>query len=257
MASERSGSTAIRRAGGAPIYLQLARILEGQIRGLDPAAARTPLPSEAALAQRFKVSRITARQALKRLESKGLIYSEQGKGSFPTVPRLRGVAGFHSFTAEVLRNGGTPSSSVLHAGPVADLPEAMRRSLMPTEEAGSGEGFFRYRRLRCIDGAPVAVEDAYLPLEVFPGIEAARLKHPSLYDSLEEQWGLVPAWADALFEPAGAKAEEARLLGVPVGDPVLLVWRVTLAANDEVLEYVRSVYRRGDFMLHVARYRLG
>lgn len=40
------------------------------------------LPTEAALAKMFNVSRITARRALEELERKGLIYRRQGSGSF-------------------------------------------------------------------------------------------------------------------------------------------------------------------------------
>ena len=247
---------AIRRTGGLPIYVQLADILEDQIAGLEPSARRATLPSEGELSREFKVSRVTVRQALKRLESRGLIYSEQGKGSFPTLPRMRGVSGFHSFTAEVLKNGGEPGSLVLEAKLVGQLPEQMVQRLTPAGSRDGQGGYFLLKRVRSINGVPVAVEDAYLPHASYPGIESASFEDASLYDAIVRRWGLEPAWTDALLEPATATAEQARQLGVREGDPLLVAWRVTLTANDTVIEYVRSMYRGGDFMLHIGRYRL-
>jgi GntR family transcriptional regulator len=53
-----------------------AEIVSGALRAAEP------LPSEARIAQRFDVSRGTAREALGRLRQEGLVVSYQGKGSF-------------------------------------------------------------------------------------------------------------------------------------------------------------------------------
>ena len=44
----------------------------------------SPFPSEAQLVRRFRVSRFTVVEAVKRLETEGLIIRRKGKGSFPT-----------------------------------------------------------------------------------------------------------------------------------------------------------------------------
>ena len=104
--------------------------------------------------------------------------------------------------------------------------------------------------------SPVALEDAYLPVNMYPGIEDLNLAEGSLYSQIEDRWGIVPAWTDALFEPVAASEEQAKALQMPVGSPLLTAWRVTMTENDQVIEYVKSTYRGGDFMLHVSRYRL-
>ncbi len=254
MTTDTNERVAIRRRGAAPAYLQLADILEERISTLTGDDLRRSLPSEGELSREFGLSRITVRQAMQRLESKGLVYSAQGRGSFPTIPRIKGISGFQSFTSEVLRNGQSPSSQILNAAMVESLPEEICEKLsVPTVEAGAQ---FHLRRLRLIDGVAVAVEDAFLPAGLYPGLDREFVGQGSLYEAVARRWGHEPAWTDALIEPAQATPEIALIFDIAAGDPVLIAWRVTLTATDQVFERVRSVYRPG-FALRVARYRLG
>ena len=254
MTADANEKIGIQRSSAVPAYLQLSDILEGRISALSDDDRRRPLPSEADLSREFGLSRITVRQALKRIESKGLVYSEQGRGSFPTIPRIKGISGFHSFTTEVLRNGQRPGSRVLSAAMVGALPaEICEKLSVPAAEAGAQ---FHLRRLRLIDGVAVAVEDAFLPPDLYPGLDPATFGQGSLYEAIARQWGHEPAWTDALIEPAQATPEIAATFDIAAGDPVLIAWRVTLTASDQVFERVRSIYRPG-FALRVARHRLG
>ncbi len=244
---------AIRRGSTVPAYYQLADILRQRIADLPQAERANPLPSEGELARQYCLSRITVRQALKSLEAKGLVYSMQGKGSFPTLQRLPGISGFHSFTSEVQRNGQEPGTQVL----ALDMTEALPGEIVSKLSVAANEDGqqVHLRRLRLIDGKPIAVEDAWLPVALFPDLDLADLGEGSLYAHLADRWGLEPAWTDALIEPEIATGETAGLLQIAPGDPVLVAWRITLTADDKVFERVRSVYRPG-FALRVARYRL-
>lgn len=244
---------AIRRGSTVPAYYQLADILRQRITDLPDADRGKPLPSEGELARQYALSRITVRQALKSLEAKGLVYSIQGKGSFPTMPRVPGISGFHSFTSEVQRNGQQAGSRLLALDMAEALPaEIVDKLSVPAQEDGAQ---VHLRRVRLIDDTPIAIEDAWLPSGLFPDLDLADLGNSSLYAHLAEHWGLEPAWTDALIEPQLASPEIAALLEIAPGDPVLVAWRVTLTADDKVFERVRSIYRPG-FALRVARYRL-
>jgi GntR family transcriptional regulator len=242
----------IRKNGALPMYVQVAEILDAEVksrRGVPFA-----LPSEGELSREFGVSRVTVRQALKQLETRGVIYSEHGRGYFSTASRLRGVSGFHSFTSEVRKLGGEPSSTVISYEEGQHLPASFRSHL---ESSGdSEEPFIFLRRVRAIDGNPVAIEDAYLPSRLYPSATRAMFEGSSLYEEMTSTWGIVPTWTDALFEPAAATAEEAKHLRISEGVPVLTVWRVTVTDTDQAVEYVKSVYKGDGFMLNVNRYRL-
>jgi len=240
----------IRSQGAAPIYMQVAEILSAEIK--SQRGAYFALPSEGDLSREFGVSRVTIRQALKQLETRGAIYSEQGRGYFTTTSRMQGLSGFHSFTSEVQRLGGSAGSTLIDFATDASLPEAFRKHL----KVDGTEAFIAIRRVRSIDGRPVALEEAYLPRSMYPQAERAAFEDGSLYDRMTRTWGVVPAWADALFEAMAATSEEARHLQIEPDAPVLVVWRVTATDTDQVCEYVRSIYRGDGFMLHVNRYRL-
>ena len=240
----------VRSPGAAPIYMQVAEILGDEVKARQ--GVYCALPSEGDLSREFSVSRVTIRQALKLLEARGAIYSAQGRGYFTTTSRMTGVSGFHSFTSEVERLGGLPGATLIDFAAHVSLPEAFRKHL---QVDGTGE-FIALRRLRSIDQRPIAVEEVYLPMDLYPQATREMFAEGSLYDRMTKGWGIVPAWADALFEPLAAPADAAQHLQIAAGAPVLAVWRVTATDTDQVCEYVRSFYRGDGFMLHINRYRL-
>lgn len=64
-----------------PKYIHVKRELVKQIKtGLF--SPENPIPSESELMRKFGVSRFTVRQAIKDLVHEGLLYTEQGKGTF-------------------------------------------------------------------------------------------------------------------------------------------------------------------------------
>ena len=76
---------------GVPFYRQVERQLAEQIRRGELAAGAA-LPSVRALAQELLVSVITVKQAYEALEAAGLVYSQQGRGTF-VAPGGRAAAG--------------------------------------------------------------------------------------------------------------------------------------------------------------------
>lgn len=177
------------------------------------------------------------RQVLKSLEAKGLVYSAQERGSFPTVPRVKSISGFHSFTSEVPRNGQQPGTRIL-ATSEADRRLADVTCKLSVPEAEDGPQV-HLRRLRLIDGVPIAVKDACMPRALIPDLDPADFTDGSLYALLADRLGLEPAWTDALIEPDRASPEVSRLLDIQPDDPVPVAWRVTVTGDDKVFE--RSV----------------
>lgn len=88
----------------APKYFRLKEYLKEQMkRGVITPGGQ--LPSENMLADQFKISRHTVRQALSELENEGLIYREQGRGTFctyPTEAKGRTIAVVTTFISEYI-----------------------------------------------------------------------------------------------------------------------------------------------------------
>src|SRR5208283_2472700 len=133
-------------------HAAIASTLRGQIQSgeLSPGS---PLPSEAQLSARFRVSRGTVRQALAALRAEGLISG--GRGRPPTIARPTLAQSFDqlvSFSAWAERQGRTPAAHTLElARRPAGAEAALRLGLTP------GAPVFEYTRVRLLDGEPVMI----------------------------------------------------------------------------------------------------
>lgn len=234
----------VDRDSVVPLYCQiqqqlLARISAGELK------EGAPLLSEQQLSAQFRVSRMTARQALKSLCRLGLAYSLQGKGTFVSGLRLdKNFRQVQSFTEEMAALGLRPSSRVL----TLELIRAPRRvaealRLLP------GEKLVRLRRVRLANSSPMGIECSYLPHRLCPSLREVFDGSSSLYRTLWERYGIRVRHADEVVEVGLASREEARLLRVRDSSPVFLFTRVSYVRHGSPVEYVKSTYR-GD------RYRI-
>ena len=234
-----------------PMYFRIEQGILEQIQSglLKPGEQ---LPTEAELAERHGVSRITAKRALDDLVHQGLAYRQQGKGTFVASGRIRDISGFGSFSEDIRSRGLTPSSQVVLFQEV--YPDAEIRTRLNLAE---GKRAFLLKRLRLADGEPVAVETAHLPCGLCPGLLEEDLAKRSLFAVLRERYGLTPTWADAEIEARTATSHEADLLKMKAGRPVLEARRTTFTTTYEVIECVDSVYRGDRFSFYTGRQRLG
>lgn len=232
-----------------PLYRQLAFALINQI-GSGQLQPGDRLPSERELANSLGVSRITARLAIDALLASGLVYREQGRGTFVADRKMRGLKGFLSFTDDVLTRGMRPSSRILEQAVVhPEEPIRQALKLQPDEPA------LKLVRLRLADGEPLAVQSSYLPLRICQGLEQEDLTDKSLFAVLREQFYVYPFWTEAEVEAESVTATEAAWLGLAPGDPVLVVKALTFTESFDVVESVRTTYRN-NLAIYIGRQRL-
>lgn len=225
------------RRDGAPKYARIERDLRDAIGdGSLPLGGR--VPSEEALCERYGVSRMTARQALERLVSAGLVVRRQGVGTFVAATRIERVAsrllGFHE---DAVAHGLEPRTEVLKAErEPAGSEDAALLSLDPAETV------LRVKRLRFAEGEPIGVNWVV----VVPAfVEAlARIDFvASFYEGVAHALGVEVAEAETSIEAVGADRETARLLHVDRGAPVLRTTRVTYLADGRLVGLTRTLYR--------------
>jgi GntR family transcriptional regulator len=210
---------------------------------IDARAPGDPMPSERTLSELLRASRPTVRAAIDDLARTGLLVRQHGRGTF-TSP--------HKISQEVPSGSGEPV-------PPADGDWTSQVLEFRTEPAGARLGrrlqvspadtLLYVRRLRIVDGDPMAIEQIRLPGDLAPGITADEFVSGSLYRRLREDYDVDPAEAVQTVEPTVTDADESRLLGVPLHSPALLFERTTRDGGGRVVEFTRSIYR-GD------RYRI-
>ncbi len=221
-----------------PLYTQLKQSLQAEIHS-GRYHPHQRLPSERVLANRFRVSRMTVRQALLELARDGTIYTRVGKGTFVAEPKIDQQLGtLTGFSQDVQARGGKASSRVLEARVVPATPDvAGALRLAPEAEV------ILLARLRLSDGVPLAVETAYLPFALFPRLLSHDFATESLYDVLESQYGRKLTEAEQTIEAALAGPREIELLELVPPAAVLRMQRITLTDDGIPVEYVSSVYR--------------
>jgi GntR family transcriptional regulator len=214
-----------------PRYYEIEQSLRARTAALDPHA---PLPSESQLCVEFGVSRMTARAAVQRLVQDGLVYRVPGRGTFVAPPRANRTAGhILSFSDEMRRKGRAPSSRVIE--------RRRRRATGDEERRLRVAEVIVLRRVRLADGKPVAVERAVFPAERVGQALDADLERRSLFETLVAS-GLVPTSGSATLAAEAATAEDARLLRVRKGTPLLVERRLIHDQDGEPLEWTESRY---------------
>jgi len=204
------------------------------------------IPSEPELAATFGVSRGTVRKAIERLVSDQMLRKEQGRGTFVTsaMPRLqKSLEWLASFTDQLRDSGIRPSTEVLAAGLVA-AGQVEGRVIEGFGLSETAEVVY-VRRLRRGDDQPFAIQTVYLQPERCPGILDGGVDLTHLFRLYAERYGVRISLAHEIIRVATAGPEEAALLEIPAGAPVVIRDRISADQDEYPFEVLHSV-DRGD-----------
>jgi len=207
-------------------------------------------PSERELQERYGISRMTVRRTLAELVTEGFLIREQGRGSFVVKTRMQDqLRHLTSFTEDTEQRGLSAAAKILNFHIVIDNEVAAEMEIPGEEE------LVRLQRIRLVEGEPLALQTSFVRHRLCPGLVEKGLLGESLYRTMEEGYGLRLGRARQTFEAKPADEHEAGLLGIDVGQPVLVLERLTYLHDGTPIEYVRSTYRgdRYRFTVELAR----
>ncbi len=225
----------INRDSPLPIYYQLKELIKKEIetRGYG---YHTQIASEADLSEKYNISRMTVRQAINCLVNEGAIYRIQGKGTFVAPPKVQqNLAELTSFTQEMSKRGMKAISRVLSLA-VEDASPDIRQKL-------NSEKIIRIHRVRLGDGEPIGVETSHILYPQFKFVLVEDLSRESLYQLLANKGGVKFSYAIQMMQASVADEEQAQLLNIQPGAPILVDDRLTFMEKDIPFEYVEAFYR--------------
>ena len=229
-----------------PLYHQLKNYLENLIAtgDLNPGDR---IPSESELGEKFQVSRTTVRQALGDLVNQGVLTRIQGKGTFIAQKRIQQQLGhLTSFTQDMQSRLSKPRSEVLRF-------EVVSSNIMVANalQIQTGDPVILLKRIRYADDQPLAVEVSYLPYREYGPLLEENFAEASLYETLKKRFNILAVRALQQIEAVSCPNDEARLLKIRRGAPILHINRTTFSQDDRPFETVESYYRSDCYVFHV------
>lgn len=201
-------------------YTAIADALRPRLEaGEFPAGAL--LPSEADLSKDYSASRVTIRRALDVLRDEGLVDSRQGFGWFVATDPLRQTVGRLGTVEGQLAEDGVDSERRILEFAFVQAPRRVADVL-------GTDSVLEVRRVNLADGRPFARVTVWCPASLAGNLSRRDVERVSFYDLL----GIPLGGAAQTIAAGAASPDDAELLHIPVGSPVLVCERVTRDDND-------------------------
>lgn len=234
-------SANLTTTSGEPRYMALARRLAKDIRaGKYP--IDTLLPTEAELTAKYGISRFTVREAIRQLQTQGLVVRRQGVGTRVLADHpVRHYVQARNSVEEVLQYG---VQSVLKEMEMSDT--TADAALAERIGCVEGESFLKVAGLRMPvedpDGPPVCWTEIFV-LSEYEGIRDEIGRGNVLIANLiENRYGQRAMEICQDITAVSLPGEIARKLGRRAGSPGLLVRRWYVGADDKSFETTISLH---------------
>lgn len=248
-----SDRLAIDYRSNIPYYVQLMDLMKTLIREKRWKPG-TQIPGELELCKEYGVSRTVVRQALREMEFGGIITRRKGKGTFVAEPKIneslaQKLTGFYQ---DMVERGLKPVTQVLHQRVIASN-DKISAALQITQ----GAQVIDISRLRSVEDAPIQLVTSYIPYDLCPKLANVDLTNRSLYEFLESECGLFISHGRRFIEAVAANEQEARLLKVERGAPMIMLDSISYLEDGRPVEYYHAVHRgdRSRFEVELVRYR--
>ena len=201
------------------------------------------LPAESKLAKQFGCSIAVVREALLLLCEDGVVTKRQGSGNYFHLSALKALNSgtridqFPGFRQMLMSEGYEVDAHSYNVR--TELPGETIRKILALEE---GEKIISYERLLCADGNPAILCMNFLPEKNFRKKVSEKEVDLPLFDMFRDCLQLEMAYGRMQFYPHLATAEEARILKVEEGRPVLLMEEQYYSLEDILMGCSRVIF---------------
>ena len=222
-----------------PLYYQLKEILQEMIEN-EELKPGDMLPAERELCEIQGVSRMTVNKAIMYLVNEGILYREQGKGTFVSASKEKQqISKLKGFTEEMEDKGLKSQTTIL----CFKLKPATKQIKTILEIEDSQIKLIEIKRLRFSNDEPLAIETVWLPLHLFKDMTTDMIEGKSLYSIFREKYGINPIKAKQTIEPIILSEYECSLLNQKPNSIALMFKRTTYTEDGTPIEYTNAIYR--------------
>jgi GntR family transcriptional regulator len=224
-----------------PLYKQIkSLILQRVIEGMwSPGDA---LPSEQQLSKDFGVSQGTIRKALDEMTAEKIFVRKQGKGTYVSQ-HSENRSLFHFFCiTDAQGKRQTPKSQIIafNRGS-ANKKEAERLQIKQSSRV------IRIKRVRYLKKNPVMTQSISIAADIFKNFSKMEDIPNTLYSLYETQYDVKVMKVIERLRAISAPEEDAKLLGIEPGVPVMEIDRTAIAIDGRHVEWRLSYVNTEDY----------
>ncbi|NTW71799.1 MAG: GntR family transcriptional regulator [Eubacteriaceae bacterium] len=229
-----------------PLYYQIAQLIREEIKSgeLKPG---DKILTEEKLQEKFDVSRATVRKAISDLVNDGLLEKKPSKGTIVSVPKVEEkMYGVMSFTNATLKSNKSLKTKIIEFKEITNNPEVCEKLQIDKNEKVN-----YIKRVRYIDGEPIAVEDWYAPSKFLPDLTIDQFAEngigQSSYYLIQNVYNIKLSSIHDIMSAVALEQNEAKILDTFKGTPALLRQRITYNENN-----IPIVYSCGRYLIKIS-----
>jgi GntR family transcriptional regulator len=228
----------VDRASQQKLYVQMYSIVKSRIeKGEWPNGSQ--IPTEDDLCKTYDVSKATVRMAIADLVRSGYLRKQQGKGTFVTAAMHDlGITMKTRLTEDMFGEGVKARKEVVKKG-LRQPSEEMKSVLKLSGSHEEGSDLYYILCKRVVNGEPAYLEESYVRLALFPGIEEEDVCQRPFYDLIQEKGEKKIFKVVQTIEVSEIRGDAASLLRVREGAPALLLHRLLIGSDSSPIAYTR------------------
>jgi len=209
------------------------------------------LPSNEELSERYSISRVTVRQAVKILMDKGLVVTVQGKGTFVATPTIG-----HNLNSVL-----TLSEVIICSGVDYGVKVSGFRRVIPPDQVSEFLQVEKGQKILCVDRQHFVgnIPIAYATIFVAPSIEyifsEENVLKESMYELIEKHTSHKVGSAEQFIRARAADSTLVGSLDVQIGDSILTAERKTKSEENVPLLHTFFFYKANEheFKINLSR----
>ncbi|NOY68215.1 MAG: GntR family transcriptional regulator [Deltaproteobacteria bacterium] len=226
-----------------PVYYQLQNELKSYIED-GKWAPGEPIPSSRNIAETYNVSMGTVQKAIANLVKEKYLFCVQGKGTFVATTDIKQESLRYTLLRQHFDGDDLSFKVKLIGTERVDGFRPVNRYL----KLGKHEELFCVKRVFVSRSGPIVYTISYLPCNMFENFEdkvAKLLGKITLYEVIEQKYGLPTVRNKELFSIAVADEEIAGILEIRIGTPILSTEMLSYTYKEQPYEYRVTYWETG------------
>lgn len=225
-----------RKSNSKPLYIQLSEQIKQDIKN-GTYKPGDMIPKELEYQEKYNLSRITVRQAIKILVDEGYVKRTKGKGTEVIPPKIvEPLLKIKSFTEEMKEKGiahSTQTASILITKAFGEISDQLNLK--------EGSEVYKLRRIRCSKNTPIVLFDTYLIRSLDMDLDN-NIYLGSLYEYLDKNKNTQIKKVVQRITATTADKKLSNLLNCSTGDPILILKRQGFDADGVLTEFTIGKY---------------